>query len=103
MFKLIQRAIARIIQVMGGATSTQPAGHAPQVHTTQAGKAPTALAGTNLQSKPASKSAKRKPRVAQLTKAVASPKQKPKAAPAKSGATGKPSATRASKTRQHAK
>jgi hypothetical protein len=95
MFKLIQRAIARITQAMGGATSTQPAGRAPQGHTTQTGKAPTASAGTSLQSKPASKSAKRKPKAVQPTTAVKSRKVVSKPAQTTSGKPGRPRKTAA--------
>jgi hypothetical protein len=93
MFKLIQRAIARITQAMGGATSTQPAGHVPQEPTTQTGKVPTALTGTSLQSKPASKSAKRKPKAVQPTTAVKSRKAAPKPAQTTSGKPGRPRKT----------
>ena len=93
MFKLIQRAIARITQAMGGATSTQPAGHALQEPTTQTGKAPSVSADTNLQSKPASKSPKRKPSVAKPTTAVKSRKAVPKPAQTTSGKPGRPRKT----------
>jgi hypothetical protein len=93
MFKLIRRVIARITQVMGGATLTQPAGRAPQVHTTQTGKAPSVSADTNLQSKPASKSPKRKPKAAQLITAAASRKAEQKPAQTTSGKRGRPRKT----------
>jgi hypothetical protein len=93
MFKLIQRAIARITQAMGGATSTQPAGHAPQEPTTKTGRAPTALTGTSLQSKTASKSPTRKPKAVQPTTAVKSRKPVSKPAQTTSGKPGRPRKT----------
>lgn len=87
MFKLIQSAIARIIQAMGGATSTQPAGPVPQGRTTKPGKAPSALAATK---QPASKSAKRKPSVAKPTTAAKSRKPALKPAQTTSGKRGRP-------------
>jgi hypothetical protein len=90
MFKLIQRVIARIIQAMGGATSTQPAGHAPQERTIQRGKAPSVSAATK---QPASKSAKRKPSVAKPTTAVKSRKPASKPAQTTSGKRGRPRKT----------
>jgi hypothetical protein len=79
MFKLIQRVIARITQAMGGATSTQPAGHAPQGRTTRTGKAPIVSAATKPQPQPASKKPKRKPSLVQAGTTAQSrkPKQKP--------------------------
>jgi hypothetical protein len=53
--------------------------------------------------KPASQKPKSKASAAPQTKAVVSRKQIPKAAPAKSGAAGKPQAIPASKTRRHVK
>ena len=95
MFKLIQRVIARITQAMGGATSTQPAGRAPQGHTTQTGKAPTVSAATKPRPQPASKSAKRKPSAAKPTTAVKSRKAAPKPAQTTSGKRGRPRKTAA--------
>jgi hypothetical protein len=90
MFKLIQRAIARITQAMGGATSTQPAGHAPQGRTTRTGKAPTASVATKRQLQPASKSPTRKPKAAQPTSAAKSRKPASKPAQTTSGKRGRP-------------
>jgi hypothetical protein len=95
MFKLIQRAIARITQAMGGATLTQPAGHAPQEHTTRTGKAPSVSAATKRQPQPVSKSAKRKPSVAKPTTAVKSRKVAQKPAQTTSGKPGRPRKTAA--------
>jgi hypothetical protein len=53
--------------------------------------------------KPVSQKPKSKASAAPQTKAAVSRKQTPKAAPAKSGAAGKPQAIPASKTRHHAK
>jgi hypothetical protein len=53
--------------------------------------------------RPASQKPKSKASAAPQTKAAVSRKQTPKAAPAKSGAAGKPQAIPASKTRHHAK
>jgi hypothetical protein len=102
MFKLIQLAIARITQAMGGATSTQPAGHAPQVRTTQTGKAPSVLVGINpqllhVQSKP-----KRKPKVAQPTSVVKSRKAALKPAQTTPGKLGQLSKTIAPQTQSPA-
>ena len=107
----IMRAIAQLIQriikptVDTPAQPTQPAGLASQGPTTPRGNkrsAPT----TKRRSKPAAPKAKRKPKAAPSTKAASSPKpkQKPAQPAAKaSGVNGKQPATRASKTRQHAK
>lgn len=102
MLKRLITAIARILTMMGGATPTQPAGPVSQEPTQPNGKASIASA-TKAPAKP---KPKRKPSAAQSTKPAASrkPKQKPARPAAKaSGVNGKQPATRASKTRQHAK
>jgi hypothetical protein len=92
LLRKIMLVIARITQAMGGATSTPPAGRAPQGHTTQTGKAPTASAATKqpVQSKP-----KRKPLAAKPTTAVKSRKTAPKPAQTTSGKRGRPRKTAA--------
>jgi hypothetical protein len=98
MFKLIQLAIARIIQAMGGATSTQPAGHVPQGHTTRTGKVPSVLVGINHQPLHVQSKPKRKTKVAQPTSAVKSRKAAPKPAQTIPGKLGQLSKTLAPQT-----
>jgi hypothetical protein len=93
MFKLIQRVIARIIQAIGGATSTPPVGHVPQERKVQAGKVSSVSAGTKRQRQPASKSAKRKPKTVQPTTAAKSRKPASKPAQTTSGKRGQPRKT----------
>jgi hypothetical protein len=90
LLRKIMLVIARITQAMGGATSTQPAGRAPQGHTTQTGKVSSVSAATKPRPQPASKSAKRKPSVAKPTTAVKSRKAAPKPAQTTSGKRGRP-------------
>jgi len=90
LLRKIMLAIARIIQAMGGATSTQPAGHAPQARTTRTGKAPSVSVATKQL---ASKSVKRKPSVAKPITAVKSRKPASKPAPITSGKHGRPRKT----------
>ena len=90
MFKLIQRAIARITQAIHGATLTQPVGHVPRGRTTQRGKTPSVLADINPRPLPANKSAKRKPKAAQPTLVAKSRKPASKPAQTTSGNRGKP-------------
>ena len=73
---------------------------------TRGGKRKSQAAQVQRQSKPVAQKPKRKPKAAPSTTAASSrkPKQKPAQPAAKaSGASGKQPATRASKTRQHAK
>lgn len=103
MLRLIQRAIAYIRTMMGGATPTQLAGHAPQEPTTLAGKATTAL-GTKPQSRARPRSSK-KPKVAQSTTAAQecqSKKQEPVPTGKTPSTRGSSTQTPASKTRRPA-
>ena len=108
MLNTLITAIARLLGVKAPSMEvsvqlTQTAGHAPQEPTTPRGKRSSA---PTTKSKLAKQKLKRKPKVAQSTKAVASrkPKQKPVQPAVKaSGENGSQPRTRASKTRQHAK
>ena len=110
MLNTLITAIARLLGVKAPSMEvsvqlTQTAGRAPQEPTTPRGNKRSART-TKPQSSPVKPKPKRKPSAAPSTTAAASRKQKPKPAqPAEqaSGASGKQRATRASKTRQHAK
>ena len=91
----IMLVIARITQAMGGATSTPPVGHVPQEPTTRTGKAPSASVAINPRPRPASKSAKRKPKVAQPTLPAKSRKPASKPAQTTNGKRGRPRKTAA--------
>ena len=104
----IMRAIARLLGIttrhsVSPAQPTPTAGPVNQEPTTRAGSKRSAAP---TKRKPVAPKAKRKPSAAQPTTPVKSrkPKQKPAQPAVKaSGATGSQPATRASKTRQHAK
>lgn len=104
----IMRAIARLLglQTKPLVSPVQPtpiAGHAPQEPTQPRGNKRSAQATKPRKSVPAAKKPSSKPKAAQSTKAASSRKAAPKSVPKTSGASGKQQATRASKTRQHAK
>ena len=110
MLKRLITAIARLLGLQtqpldNPAQPTPTAGLAHQEPTQPRGNK-RSVAATKRQSKPVAQKPKRKPSAAPSTKAAASrkPKQKPAQPAGKaSGASGKQPATRASKTRQHAK
>ena len=92
----LQRVIAYIRTMMGGATPTQLAGHAPQEPTTKRGKVNTVL-GTKPQSRPVKPAVKAKS--ARVLRATTAPSQAPEQAPvqqqqeAQSGARGRKQVT----------
>ena len=107
MLNTLITAIARLLGVKAPSMEvsvqlTQTAGPALQEPTTPRGNKRSART-TKPQSSPAKPKPKRKPSAAPSTTAAASRKPKQKAAQAVRGETGKPRATRASKTRQHVK
>ena len=104
---IIQRAIASIRTMMGGATPTQPAGLVPQEPTTPDGKVTSALDTQNQRLlSPARPRSQKKQKPAQSTIQASkntSKKQKPVATAKSRKVDGSSTPTPASKTRQHVK
>ena len=102
----VKRMVNGRTQASTGLTQLVQPGASNTSAPTRGGKGKSQVAQVQRQSKPVAQKPKRKPKAAPSTTAASSrkPKQKPARPAAKaSGANGKQPATRASKTRQHAK